>query len=164
MDPLGLAVCGLPDDLNLNSEDALRSYIASLTPEKMRQIRDCLRRQRPDVWRKWVKAEKFELARNKNKRLNNKGKGKSKGLIKRCALKYLFLAECEAMCVYSYSLCLDSALVQLEESSEACNGLPFDDRQSCIDNLFYIWSLDTAECGILYTACGLACLTPIPND
>jgi RHS repeat-associated protein len=165
LDPFGYGICGLPDDLNLNDEEALKNFMKNLSPQVLRRIRDCLKRQRPDIWGKWVKAEKYTENRNKIKRRNNKGKGKpKKGIITRCGLKYLFLAECEFLCAYGYSLCLDSASVGQEDCGDRCRGLPFSEQQDCIDNCFYIWTLDAAECGIIYTACGLACLTPIPDD
>jgi len=165
LDPFGYGICGLPDDLNLNDEEALKNFMKNLSPAELRRIRDCLKRQRPDIWRKWVKAEKYGDNRNKDNRRNNKGKGKpKKGIITRCGLKYLFLAECEFLCAYGYSLCLDSASVGQEDCGDRCRGLPFSEQQDCIDNCFYIWTLDAAECGIIYTACGLACLTPIPED
>jgi len=165
LDPFGYGICGLPDDLNLNDEEALKNFMKNLSPQVLRRIRDCLKRQRPDIWGKWVKAEKYTENRNKIKRRNNKGKGKpKKGIITRCGLKYLFLAECEFLCAYGYSLCLDSASVGQEDCGDRCRGLPFSEQQDCIDNCFYIWTLDAAECGIIYTACGLACLTPIPED
>jgi RHS repeat-associated protein len=159
-----------PPGVNPESIDDLINYIKKLqrelTPEqfrkKLEEIRNSLRDNK-EVWRKWIGAEKRAGPRNPNKP-GRGGKGQTggrKGICKVPIIKYLFLLECEGACAYYYNFCLDSAQADMEENMQRCNGLPFADRQACFDNEFYIWQLNATECGVLYSACGLACLLPV---
>lgn len=56
-DAFGLGPCGIPDHVDWNSEDALREYLKTLTPEERRRIRDCLKRLFPDIYKKWIKGK-----------------------------------------------------------------------------------------------------------
>ena len=61
-DPTGLAAPappgGIPSGVDYKSVDALISYIKGLTAEEAKAIRDRLKREAPDIFKKWVEAEK----------------------------------------------------------------------------------------------------------
>jgi RHS repeat-associated protein len=162
-----------PPGVNPDSVEDLIAYIKKLqrelSPDEFRKKLEEIRRSiRNTKNRKiFIGAEKkVRNVRNKNKP-GRGGKGHTggrKGICSLPVIKYLFLLECEAICAYGYGLCLDEAQVNLEEKLRNCGGLPFSERQTCIDNELFIWQMDATECATLYAACGLACLLPVSID
>ncbi|MDB5347301.1 MAG: repeat-associated core domain protein [Schlesneria sp.] len=80
---------------------------------------------------------------------------KRKGGCDRGFLKIFFLVSCEAACAVDFDDCVDSA----EETHEFQLGGARNSEDITLANRVLYLSL--AECGVVYTACGLACLVPV---
>jgi hypothetical protein len=70
------------------------------------------------------------------------------------------LLDCEGICALNYKDCLANANEDYENCLESAYSMIPSLQKNAIRICDRILYLDMTECGVTYTACGVACLCP----